>query len=181
MSDLAAKTILVVDDEQDVRQYLAMALMDAGFTVRTATDGFEALEEIEAEIPDLISLDLVMPKKSGAMLYRELSKHPEWSKIPVLIVTGHARDDLGKADLRELTISGPGVYLEKPVKPPTYIAAIKKLLGLETTDDEANTAREVELQSKLKNLIDSADAATLEHLKDLVEAHLAKKSAPQKD
>ena len=92
------KKILVVDDEKDVREFLKMALLEAGFEVVLAEDGNVALEKIKKEIPDLISLDLVMPHKSGAKLHRELSKHKEWSKIPVLIVTGHGRDDLGKAD-----------------------------------------------------------------------------------
>ncbi|MEZ5359731.1 MAG: response regulator [Candidatus Zixiibacteriota bacterium] len=168
MTDLKGKTVLVVDDEHDVRQYLTMMLEDAGLTVVTAQDGNEALDIIKKQPPDAISLDLVMPGKSGAKLYRELSKHAEWSKIPVLIVTGHARDELGKADLKELTISGPGIYLEKPVKPHNYIAAIKKLLGVEINGSEAEAAREVELQNELKNLIDEADAKTLETIRQLI-------------
>jgi len=168
MANAKTKTILVVDDEEDVRRYLTLALEDAGFTVVTAVDGFDALEKIKIQPPDLISLDLVMPKKSGARLYRELSKHPQWSKIPVMIVTGHAQDELGKADLRELTISGPGIYLEKPVKPHNYIAAIKKLLSMELNDVDRTRAHEVELQSELKQLIDESDAATLEQIKALM-------------
>ncbi len=162
------KKILVVDDEKDVREFLKTALVEAGFEVVLAEDGNVALEIIKNEIPDLISLDLVMPHKSGAKLHRELSKHKEWSKIPVLIVTGHARDDLGKADLKELTMSGPGIYLEKPVKPDNYIAAIKKLLKMDTTEDEKKAAELVELQSKLKNLIDEADSETLKKLKAII-------------
>ena len=162
------KKILVVDDEKDVREFLKTALLEAGFEVVLAEDGNVALEKIKKEIPDLISLDLVMPHKSGAKLHRELSKRKEWSKIPVIIVTGHARDDLGKADLRELTMSGPGIYLEKPVKPDNYIAAIKNILKMDTTADEKKTAELVELQSKLKNIIDAADPEMLKKIKDLI-------------
>ena len=105
--------------------------VNAAVSVITAEDGFEAMAEVEKKIPDLISLDLVMPRKSGAKFYRELSRDKRWAKIPIIIVTGHAQDDLGKADLRELTMSGPGVYLEKPVRPDNYIAAVKKILGME--------------------------------------------------
>ena len=168
MSDNKKKKILVVDDEKDVRDFLKAALTEAGFEVTEAEDGNIALEKIKSEIPDLISLDLVMPRKSGAKLYRELSKNKKWSKIPVIIVTGHARDDLGKADLRELTMSGPGIYLEKPVKPNNYIAAIKKILNMDTTEDEKEKAELVELQSDLKNIIDSSDPETLKKLKDLL-------------
>lgn len=174
MTKAETKTVLVVDDEQDVRQYLSMALRDAGLTVVTACDGNEALEIIRKNPPDAISLDLVMPGKSGARLYHELSKNEAWSKIPVLIVTGHARDELGKADLDELTMAGPGIYLEKPVKPHNYIAAIKKLMGLSINGVEAELAREVELQNELKNMIDKADAKTLETLKDLIQKKTGK-------
>lgn len=162
------KKILVVDDEKDIREFLKAALVEAGFEAAEAEDGNIALEKIKKEIPDLISLDLVMPNKSGAKLHRELSKHKEWYRIPVLIVTGHARDDLGKADLKELTMSGPGIYLEKPVKPDNYIAAIKKLLKMDTTEDEKKAAELVELQSKLKSLIDEADSETLKKIKDVM-------------
>ena len=162
------KKILVVDDEKDVREFLKMALVEAGFEVVLAEDGNVALEKIKKEIPDLISLDLVMPHKSGAKLHRELSKHKEWSKIPVLIVTGHGRDDLGKADLKELTMSGPGIYLEKPVKPGNYIAAIKSILKMDTTAEEKKNAELVELQSNLKNIIDAADPETLKKIKNII-------------
>lgn len=162
------KKILVVDDEADVRNFLKAALLEAGFEVIVAEDGDKAIEEVKKQSPDLISLDLVMPKKSGAKFYRELNKNKEWSRIPVIIVTGHARDDLGKADLKELTMSGPGIYLEKPVKPHNYIAAIKKTLNMQTTDDEKEKAELVELQSNLKNLIDSSDPKTLKKLKELL-------------
>jgi len=136
MSDAVVKRILVVDDEPDVRTYLCTALEDAGFLVETASDGLEALESIRREPPDLISLDLVMPRHSGARLYHELQKDKKLSKIPVLIVTGHARDEMGQADFEEMTMSGPGVYLEKPVRPVSYVSAVRRLLGLENAEPE---------------------------------------------
>ncbi|RKY95505.1 MAG: response regulator [Ignavibacteriae bacterium] len=151
-----------------MREFLRAALVESGFDVILAEDGNIALEEVKKQVPDLISLDLVMPKKSGAKFHRELSKRKEWSKIPIIIVTGHARDDLGKSDLKELTMSGPGVYLEKPVKPNNYIAAIKKILKMDTTDEEKETAETVHLQSDLKNIIDSADPETLKKLKEMI-------------
>ncbi len=168
MTDEDKKTILVVDDEEDVRKYLSMALTAAGFNVIMASDGDQALEQVKKRKPDLISLDLVMPKKSGAKFHRELVKNKEWAKIPILIVTGHARDDLGKADLKNLTMSGPGIYLEKPVKPDNYIAAIKKLLNMDATEEEKRLAEKIELQSELKNLIDDADPDMLDKLKAMM-------------
>jgi len=76
------KKILVVDDELDIRNYLSQALIDVGFIVSTASDGFEALEALKSELPDLISLDLVMPKHSGLKFYRDVLKNKQWEKIP---------------------------------------------------------------------------------------------------
>lgn len=155
------KKILVVDDENDIRKFLAMALEDAGFEVETASDGFDALEKVKTSIPDLISLDLVMPKRSGAKFYRDLQNNKDWSKIPVIIVTGHAHDNKGKPDFEELTMSGPGIYLEKPVKPDNYIAAVKKMLGMPTEDKEPDFS---EVKNELKSLLDDADPETLKLL-----------------
>lgn len=168
MSEREKKTILVVDDEADVRNFLKVALLEAGFEVVTAKDGFAALAAVKKQIPDLISLDLVMPKKSGAKFYRDLTRNKDWAKIPIIIVTGHARDEVGKADLKELTMSGPGIYLEKPVKPDNYVAAIKNILGLDTTAEEQELAQQVEMQNELKNIIDAADAETLRKLQELL-------------
>ncbi|MBD3258786.1 response regulator [candidate division GN15 bacterium] len=168
MTDPQSKRILVVDDEEDVRQFLSTALIAAGFDVVTASDGFGALDEVKRQKPDLISLDLVMPKRSGVKFYRDLNKNKEWSDIPIIIVTGHARDDLGKSDLKELTMSGPGIYLEKPIKPDNYIAAIKKTLGMDASEEERQTAEKVELQSELKNLVDDIDVDTLKKIKDMI-------------
>jgi DNA-binding response OmpR family regulator len=168
MPEARKKTVLVVDDEADVRNFLQAALLEADFEVITAEDGDAALQKIKKQKPDLISLDLVMPHKSGAKLYHELQKNKEWAKIPVIIVTGHARDDLGKSDLKNLIMSGPGVYLEKPVKPGNYIAAVKSILNMETSEEEKETAEMVEIQNYLKNMIDDADSDTLKKLKELV-------------
>lgn len=157
MSADQIKCILVVDDEAPVRNYLKMVLEDEGFRVVTATDGHQALDCIREETPDLISLDLVMPKRSGMKFYRDLQTKPEWKQIPVLIVTGHARDDLGREDFQELTISGPGFYLEKPVKPKDYVGAVRKMLGM--TLEEVK--REENLRKELANVLAGANADAL--------------------
>ena len=96
-------------------------LEDAGFKVLTASDGEEALTVIREKRPDFISLDLVMPRKSGHKLLFELRKDRDLSRIPVLIVTAHARDEMGRKDLEDImansVMSGPGIYLEKPISP----------------------------------------------------------------
>jgi len=159
MSDERQRCVLVVDDEPDVRSYLKNALEDAGFLVRTAADGLEALEIVKQEAPDLISLDLVMPRHSGAKFYRELQKDRQLCKIPVLIVTGHARDELGRADFEEMTMSGPGIYLEKPVGPAAYVSAVRRLLGIETP--EGPEPEPEDLRGQLSRALSGADQDAL--------------------
>lgn len=152
------KTILIVDDEPDVRTYLQTILADAGFKVKTAGDGVEALELIKEEKPDFISLDLVMPRKSGHKMLYELRRDKELSRIPVLIVTAHAKDELGEKDLKDLMdnriMSGPGTYLEKPVNPRSYVRSIKRALGIEENGEEED---KLELKEKLEKEIRAAD------------------------
>lgn len=164
------KTILVVDDEPNVRDYLRTVLEDAGFKVVTADDGEEALEKIRAEPPDFISLDLVMPRKTGHKLLYELKRDKILARIPVLIVTAHAKDDLGKEDLKDIldnrVMSGPGVYLEKPINPRTYVRSIKRALGLELDEsDEDKFDLKDELNESMKNASPEALRQALEALK----------------
>ncbi|MBD3297701.1 MAG: response regulator [candidate division Zixibacteria bacterium] len=165
------KTILVVDDEPNVRFYLANILEDAGFKVMTASDGIEALEIIRQSQPDFISLDLVMPRKSGHKLLYELRKDKELSRIPVLIVTAHATDEMGKNDLDDILenrmISGPGTYLEKPVKPIDYVRSIQRALGIA---ESPNLADAVDLKDQLMERIKGADPAALQNALEALEA-----------
>ena len=156
------KTVLVVDDEPDVRRYLMTILEDAGFRVLTAGDGEEALEMIRRDPPDFISLDLIMPRKSGHKLLFELRRDKQLARIPTLIVTAHARDDLGQRDLEDLmenrSMSGPGTYLEKPVDPLNYVRSIQRALGIVV--DEA-TSQAINLREELGQRLRDADPDAL--------------------
>jgi CheY-like chemotaxis protein len=170
MEESRDKTILVVDDEPDVREYLRTVLEDAEFNVITAGDGEEALEIIHRERPDFISLDLIMPRKSGHKLLYELKKDKELSRIPVLIVTAHARDELGKDSLEDLlsnrVMSGPGTYLEKPVNPLSYVRSIQRALGIEESKEaEDKLSLKDELQQELQGADTDALRQALEALK----------------
>jgi CheY-like chemotaxis protein len=164
------KTILVVDDEPNVRHYLVAILEDAGFNVLTACDGEEALAVIRQHKPDFISLDLIMPRKSGHKLLYELKKDKELSRIPVLIVTAHARDELGKDTLQDLldnaVMSGPGTYLEKPINPLSYVRSIQRALGLEESEEtEDRLSLRDELQRSLQGATSEALRRALEAVK----------------
>ncbi len=163
------KTVLVVDDEPDVRQYLKAILQDARFNVITAGDGEEALRLIREKRPDFISLDLVMPKKSGHKLLFELRKDRELARIPVLIVTAHARDEMGQRDLEEImkssVMSGPGIYLEKPVSPVSYVRAIRRALGIDEGVGEEKINLKAELEKSLQSASPDAMRRALEALR----------------
>ena len=156
------KTILVVDDEPNVRQYLQTVLVDAGFRVETAGDGQEALEMIRRRKPDFISLDLVMPRKSGHKLLYELKHDRELARIPVLIVTAHANDEMGQKDLEEImdsaVMSGPGTYLEKPVNPESYVRAISRAVDVEPS---AQKTPRTDLKEQLEHSIEGASPDAL--------------------
>jgi CheY-like chemotaxis protein len=159
--------ILVVDDEPDVATYLASVLEDAGMRVEVAHDGDEGLAAIRREPPDLISLDLVMPRKSGIRLLAELRRHREWSRIPVVVVTAHARDPEVRSGLdsvlAESTMTGPSLYLEKPVTPDSYLHGICQVLGVALPEVDAAVTPD-DLRDQARTLIDSADEDTLREL-----------------
>jgi DNA-binding response OmpR family regulator len=81
------KTILIVEDEKDLRFFLSSTLSQEGFEVMEATEAEEAFEKIKQKKPDLILLDIFLPKKSGYEFLTELKKSPQWEKIPVIIVS----------------------------------------------------------------------------------------------
>lgn len=83
-----SKTILIVDDDRDLREAFGLFLEGAGYRVRHASNGLEALILLEAEpLPDLILLDLVMPVMTGWDVYSRLREHPCLRRIPVVVST----------------------------------------------------------------------------------------------
>lgn len=164
MRQASEVTVLIVDDDPDVTTFLGTILGDAGMRVVTAHDGLEALDRLQEVTPDLISLDLVMPGKSGVRLLHDLRKHPSWQRIPVIIVTGHARDDKIRRDLdqvlAESAISGPSVYLEKPVTPRAYLENVCHVVGV-TPPGGGPAPGPDRLKHELAGLLAEADEESL--------------------
>lgn len=127
-----AKKVLIVDDDPALVTYLKALLEDNGYQVATAADGEEGLEKTKSEQPDLISLDLLMPEKTGIKMFRELRKDDGLKSIPVIMVTGIANECQTFAEFKTFIskrkIPGPEAYLEKPIDQGDYIAAVKKVL-----------------------------------------------------
>lgn len=128
-----AKKILVVDDEPDMVTYLSTLLEDSGYETIAAADGEEALKRCKEDMPDLVSLDLLMPNKTGIKMYREMRKDEEIKNIPVIMVTGFGKDDVPSMDfkkwIRERSIKPPEAYIEKPVNKEVLIEAVRKAIG----------------------------------------------------
>jgi response regulator RpfG family c-di-GMP phosphodiesterase len=107
-------------------------------------------------------LDLIMPRKSGHKLLYELKRDKDLSRIPVLIVTAHARDELGKDNLEDLlsnrVMSGPGTYLEKPVNPLSYVRSVQRALGIEESEEAED---KLSLRGELQQELQGADADAL--------------------
>jgi CheY-like chemotaxis protein len=165
MIERIGKTALVVDDEPDVRLFLQTVLEDAGFDVSVAANGKEALDRMTEKKPDVISLDLVMPKMSGLKFYRYIQKNKERAGIPVVVVTAHAADEFGKGDLDKIrAASSKGstvIVIEKPIQPVSYVNAMRRAVGLEEVESEEKGELDV-LRVKLKEKIKAADKKTLE-------------------
>ncbi len=180
MSRPEDKTILIVDDEPDVRTFFSGILERAGFNVETAANGNEALAAVRRHPPDLISLDLVMPEKSGIRFLYELRKRKEWARIPIMIVTAHARDEMGREDfdtvVSERTMVGPLTYLEKPVNPERFATSVKRALGLPVAPAELNGSGPVSLRDRISSRLDTLDAETLRRVLQTLDGETAEGS-----
>ena len=122
------KKILVVEDEPDTLTYLATVLEDAGFAVEQAVDGAAALESLKQAAPDLITLDITMPNRTGVRFYRDIKESEQWKQIPVVMVTGVAQE-FEKFISSRRQVPPPEGYLSKPVEPEVLIKTIRDLLG----------------------------------------------------
>ena len=124
--------ILVIDDDPDILDALAMILESQSYQVFTARDGIEGLANLKAEKPDLMILDLLMPKMDGFAVCKEL-QDPRWSKfkdMPILILTS-VREDASRRRYEletglELNVDD---YVEKPISPDILLQRVERLIG----------------------------------------------------
>jgi two-component system alkaline phosphatase synthesis response regulator PhoP len=165
MNLASEKKVLVVDDEPDIRIFVRACLEDAGFVVDDAIDGLDALNKISESKPDLITLDLMMPRKSGVALLRNLKKSDEWCDIPIIIITAHASDSFGNKYMRELNALDshlkPQHIMEKPIIPSKLVSVVSSLLFVQTNVSEG------EERDSVIDLIRSADQGKLDEIKKL--------------
>jgi CheY-like chemotaxis protein len=115
--------ILVVEDNADQRDLLAVLLRAEGYTVDTADDGEKGVELVKSDRPDLILSDISMPNLSGIEMVRVLRGIPECRVVPILILSSH-----GTGPLSDAIEAGADQVMRKPVEQNLLIAAIKVLL-----------------------------------------------------
>ena len=172
MAEASEKRILVVDDEPDVRHFLAACIQDAGFMVETARDGQDALEKIKRELPDLMTLDMVMPRKSGAELIRTLRENEAWASLPVIVITAHARNEFAGEEVKRLKSAAAGMkprrIISKPVTPEKIVDTICDILGVTpepvAVADHSLTRDELDLLKMIRE----SDPGRLDQLKDFL-------------
>ena len=147
-----AKKVLVVDDDHNTVKFLTTALEESGYESASAFNGQEGLEKVESEKPDLILLDVMMPKKTGFVLFSQLRKDERFKDIPVIMLTGVAEvlegldaesdateespyDPLREAmrkrirQMKEEGLIKPEMFIDKPIDPELVMSKIKELIG----------------------------------------------------
>jgi CheY-like chemotaxis protein len=122
------KKILVVDDEPDARDFFITVLEDNGYATVSAQDGNEALQRLEEGLPDLVTLDITMPEKSGVGVYRKLKEMEAYKEIPVIIITG-VSDDFKQFISTRRQVPPPEGYLAKPIEPGQLLEKVAELLA----------------------------------------------------
>jgi two-component system alkaline phosphatase synthesis response regulator PhoP len=133
---MPSKKILAVDDERHIVRLIQVNLERAGYQVITAFDGTEGLKKVETEKPDLIVLDVMMPKMDGFEVLKRLQANPETREVPVIMLTAKAQD----ADVFRGWASGVSAYLVKPFNPLELLTFIKRIFsGYDEYDDGEKT------------------------------------------
>lgn len=112
--------ILIVEDDEDLRRMFRTTLTLAGFDVTEAGDGLEALNHVDADPPDLVVLDLMLPGVSGVIVYQEIAAHAITRNIPIVVITGSPtiESDLDVA-----------CFMRKPISPDRLVEAVRTCLA----------------------------------------------------
>lgn len=129
-----SKKVLIVDDDPDVRLFNATVVEESGYIPVEAENGEEGLKMVKEEAPDLVILDVLMPRQSGIRLYRELKTDKSLKNVRVIMLSGVAKRTFMRSQKALTEFGGdkvpePEIYIEKPVEPEDLAAAIEKMLS----------------------------------------------------
>jgi len=119
-----AKTILIVDDSESIREVVSFTLENEGYNVLIAVDGKDALKHLDGKVIDLIITDLHMPEMDGIELIKEVRKMPAYQRIPILFLTTESQATR-KMEAKEAGATG---WIIKPFVPAKLIAALNKVI-----------------------------------------------------
>ncbi|MEJ2079680.1 MAG: response regulator [Acidobacteriota bacterium] len=147
-----SKRVLVVDDDENTVKFLSIALREGGYEPIRAGDGEEGFQRVADSSPDLILLDVMMPKRSGFVLFKQLRRDERYSRIPVIMLTAVAdvlEDDESRDDtferpydslreslkktinqMKEEGLVRPEMFIEKPIDPEALVTAVRGLIGV---------------------------------------------------
>ncbi|MBE0478256.1 response regulator [Candidatus Aerophobetes bacterium] len=127
---MGKKLILIADDDPDVRESLKLMLSATSYALTFAANGKEVLEKMNEKMPDLLVLDLLMPRMDGFEVIKKLKKEPEFSTVPILILTSVKKQASERRYELETGLSlDVDDYIEKPVNPKDFIHRIEKILS----------------------------------------------------
>ncbi len=126
-----AEKILIVDDDPDLVESVRIILESKGYEVEAAYDGVEGLQKVKEFNPDLIVLDVMMPKKNGYEVCRELKNDPKYSGIPILLLTAVVSQipQSSTYTLDQGMETEADDYVDKPVEPEELVRRVEVLLG----------------------------------------------------
>lgn len=117
------KHVVVVDDDKEIREIIAVALSYNGFEVAVASNGSQLQSLLDAQIPDLILLDVMMPGLDGYQLFYHLRHDPQTSHIPVIIMTAHSEDIYAR-----ISHDLGAYHITKPFHPLALVETVRNLL-----------------------------------------------------
>ncbi|KAA0686512.1 response regulator transcription factor [Azospirillum brasilense] len=126
-------TILVADDEPSIVLSLQVLLQKAGFAVRIARNGEEALESVAESTPDLILLDAMMPRRDGFDVCQSLRADPAYQSLPIIMLTAKSRD----VERQKGMALGATDYITKPFSTRDLVTTVRKYLNPESNQDSA--------------------------------------------
>ncbi len=134
--DTKGCSVLVVDDNEQNRELLVAYLEDLGCEIREAADGFQALEAVQAKRPDIVLMDVMMPRMSGYQACKHIKGGPGTKGVPVIMVT--ALNEVG--DIERAMDSGADDFLTKPVNRVELLARVRSLMRVSVLQRQLDQA-----------------------------------------
>ncbi len=121
-----SKRILIADDEPNIVISLEFLMKREGFDVQVVLDGEAALQAIAAQLPDLVLLDIMLPKRDGFEVCQTIRSTPGWQSLKVMMLTAKGRD----TEVSKGLAMGANAYMTKPFSTRDLVAQVRQLLGL---------------------------------------------------